>query len=369
MIRLLHELHRSVLARAGHLPSEAVNHPRVELLGELRPELPAIPFRSALQDAVGVPAPEVHILQPKVDLYRLKDCWLAGYNAYLYPEPDQYFCPDNALDGLRTAKISRPIPSLARRIDRPVFHLAGNSVSRAHLVMEHLSRYQIAASRLPADTQVLIHRGQTRWQPPYLHAGGVRDLLESSFGTLFCKELYYVPIAGKSVFNLVGEPRHYLELRRNALAGLPLDRAPIFLSRKDAPDRRLLNEDRLFEIAASRIPGLRRITLSGMPFHEQLRAVAGAPVFISPHGQGTHLTLFCENTLSIQLVSGVADLANPFYECALLFDYFASIGGNQTLTCAAGSPTASHLDDWSYPEAHFDHVLTQALRAARPRIA
>jgi len=142
-----------------------------------------------------------------------------------------------------------------------------------------------------------------------------------------------------------------------------LQKRPVFISRGDAPRRRLINENRIFEISRRLLPDLERIHLEGYSFKEQLAAVAGAPVLIAPHGQGSHLALFAQETTSIQLVPGLPTLENPFFECALLFDFFASLGGESvTLSCASGEQQLRPNDDWYYPESKFEQEINLALR-------
>lgn len=352
------------MARLGKVPQMVFSHEKLELVGILRPEKDAIAFKSLFQETIGLPSKELFIGQPQVKLFKARNCWLSGFSAHIYPDKKSLLSLDEATRKCCLEKICRPMPILASEVVAPIFHMAGNSDSRAHHIMQQLSRYQIAAGYLPSNIAILIHAGQKRWQEDYLKL--VKDSVitkETCAGTLFCRELYYVPMASGPGLNLTGQPEHYLALRRRALHQRKLTRRPVFISRIDAPDRRLANEERIFAIAREMIPNLERVSLTGHSFQEQLEQIAGAPLFISPHGQGTHLTLFCEKTVSLQLVPGIADLTNEFYECALLFDYFASLGGqNQTVTVASGIPLKSRRCDWVYPEEKFRKELGAVLR-------
>jgi capsular polysaccharide biosynthesis protein len=229
--------------------------------------------------------------------------------------------------------------------------------------MEHLSRYQIARRFLPVQTSVIVQSGQSSWWSPYLEIAGAKNkVLETIKGTIFSKEVYYVPLLSESITNLVGEPKHYLELRKNALSGKRIRKTPVFISRNDAPRRRLLNEDQLFKIAREKIPSIERISLDNLSFDDQIESISGATILISPHGQGSHISLFSKNTTSIQLVPGVASLKNPYFECALLYDYLASLGGySQTISCASGIESINSNDDWYYPEAKFEYEINKVI--------
>jgi hypothetical protein len=364
MLKVLHQSFRSLSAYIGLEPHLIQKHSKLRLVEVLRKKKSPIVFKSILQETLGLPVKELTIHQPEVKLYKLKDTWLAGPSGFIYPDPNHLLSLDNATCPASLRKVSRPLKLLASKVDEPIFHLAGNSNSRAHHVMQHLSRYQIAALALPAEVRPLIYNGQKHWQADYLAVAGCsRSALETSMGSLYCRDIYYVPVASGPGIQLTGEPHHYLDLRERALHGRTLQRRPVFLSRQDAPDRRLINEDSIYRVAQSLIPDIERVSLSGLNFKQQIERVAGAPILISPHGQGTHLTLFCEKTISIQLTPGVSELHNKFYECALLFDFFASIGNqNQTITLASEMPHTSALNDWSYPEKRFNRELSMVLQ-------
>lgn len=352
------------MARLGKMPHMVFSHEKLKLVCILRQEKDPITFKSSLQDKLGLTSKELFIGQPEVKLYRAKNCWVSGFSAHIYPDQNNLLTLEAATQQFSLKKVLRPIPFLAKEVVAPLFHMACNSDSRAHHVMQQISRYQISEEHLPTNIGILIHAGQKKWQEDYLKL--VKDSIvtvETCDGTLLCREIYYVPMPSGPGLNLTGQPEHYLKLRAKALHQLNLDRRPVFLTRSDAPDRRLANEDRIFGIAQEILPNLARVSLTGLSFREQLERVAGAPLFISPHGQGTHLSLFCERTISLQLVPGLTDLDNEFYKCALLFDYFASLGGkNQTVTVASGTPLESRCSDWVYPEDKFKKELAAVLK-------
>ncbi len=357
---VLHKIHNSISTTFGAPLQPAPRPPKPQLVRQLRPRLDDIIFCSQLQ-SLHSPCPNLVIRQPSVDLFCFRDCWVVGPQGYIFLNRRTPL----GQGGVDPQKMMRPLPKLSSREDAPLFYLAENSVSRAHAVMQHLSRYEIAREFLPRNTQVIVQKGQSEWHTPYLQATGAKiNCRETSFGTIQSSELYFVPLADEPITNLIGDPNHYLSLRHNALLGMHLKKKPVFISRGDAPRRRLVNENRIFEISRRLLPDLERICLEGYSFKEQLAAVAGAPVLIAPHGQGSHLALFTEKTTSIQLVPGLPTLENPFFECALLFDFFATLGGESiTLSCASGEQRLQQNDDWYYPESKFEHEINLALRS------
>jgi capsular polysaccharide biosynthesis protein len=113
---------------------------------------------------------------------------------------------------------------------------------------------------------------------------------------LFVKELVFPSPAqvGSSHYT-----RNPLLLRwfRSALAGqgvLPKAAGPqgrrLYVSRADAPVRRLANEDAL--LARLKPFGVEKLSLTGLPVREQLRILSEASVVIGPHGAGLTNVIF-----------------------------------------------------------------------------
>ena len=77
------------------------------------------------------------------------------------------------------------------------------------------------------------------------------------------------------------------------LAGRPRPASPQawLISRGDAPDRRLLDEDRLLDAFADL--GLQRAEFTGLGVDEQIAMMADASLVIAPHGAGITNTIYC----------------------------------------------------------------------------
>jgi capsular polysaccharide biosynthesis protein len=135
---------------------------------------------------------------------------------------------------------------------------------------------------------------------------------------------------------------------------------PIFLSRKDAPDRKLDNEDAIFSIARRFFPEMRRVTMSTLSLNEQIRLFQEAPVIIGPHSQPFRDILFSSNSLVIQLIQGFRDTSNEYYQWAQNYNYVGGIGKNLCL------PLFSEIEfntncDWIYPEDKFKKDMSQLI--------
>ena len=119
-------------------------------------------------------------------------------------------------------------------------------------------------------------------------------------------------------------PWIYEEIRKKFLHGLSIDpKLPqcIFISRKDAPDRKLINETAIFETAKKYFPELTCVELSGLSFEDQLELFKGAKLIIGPHGQSFRNVLFSNNALCIQLVQGMRTDTNEYRYWADNYSY------------------------------------------------
>lgn len=65
----------------------------------------------------------------------------------------------------------------------------------------------------------------------------------------------------------------------------------IFVSRKDAKRRRIVNEEEVWKMLRRR--GFKRVTLSGLSVRDQMRLFASAPAVVAPHGAGLSNLVFC----------------------------------------------------------------------------
>ncbi|MBI2344842.1 glycosyltransferase family 61 protein [Candidatus Dependentiae bacterium] len=80
----------------------------------------------------------------------------------------------------------------------------------------------------------------------------------------------------------------------------------VFISRKDAPFRKVINEDEVFE--KFKCHGFERYELSKLSVVEQIMLFHGAHIIISPQGTGLANSIFCTSqTKIIELFQGLCD--------------------------------------------------------------
>jgi len=89
------------------------------------------------------------------------------------------------------------------------------------------------------------------------------------------------------------------KLRANAARLLPDKKGPerLYLGRKAAAHRRVVNEDQVWECLASR--GFVQLDLSGVSAAEQVQAIASAELIVSVVGSGSPMTMCAPDTSSI----------------------------------------------------------------------
>jgi len=161
---------------------------------------------------------------------------------------------------------------------------------------------------------------------------------------------------------IVGTDRFRPELLRAVRSALARPVAKpwrrVFISRKGATRRRLLNEGEVWPLL--RGAGFERVRMEGLDFEAQVQLMAETQVLLAPHGAGLTNMLFC--SAGTQIVE-LADLSFPnpnFYALA------AALGHDYWLVSAAAHGDCHPLDqDLSVSPADLTAVLEAiALRLA-----
>ena len=130
----------------------------------------------------------------------------------------------------------------------------------------------------------------------------------------------------------------------------------LFLSRKDAPNRLLLNESEAVAQFEKTFGNIRVIELSKTPLDQQVSLISEAPVVISPLGQALTVSLFAKDSVFINLDAGVGP--NPWGDA---FRDVANICGNQALSLH--SQTACTKDgSFIFPPEDLNQMLIKVKR-------
>ena len=310
---------------------------------------------------------QFNYVHPETHFYVLKDVWVVGSDAHVFFEPEQLFSICSSLQGIEERKIRRPMPYLAEVIEEPVFILASRAPgNRGHFLVEHLARLTASNNAIQqmGGCKFLVTPGHRKWQLPYLKKMGIPDssVIEAGIGSTFCKKAFYVPTLCNGKIATVSREPYYQYLRKRFISDTqPSEQGfPIFLTRKDAPDRKLVNEDAIFSIAKKFFPGIKSVALSILSFDEQLSLFQRASVIIGPHSQSFRNVLFSSNALVVQLLQGVRKTSNEYYIWAQNYNYIGNIGNNLCLPLFSEIPFNTN-NDWTYPEDKFEQEMSKLI--------
>jgi capsular polysaccharide biosynthesis protein len=287
-------------------------------------------------------------------LYRFADVCVTGAEATMFTGRHTLLRLDSSQSEISSRKIRRPISWLSRHVGGPILLLGGRgAVNRGHFLCEHLPRLLLAREHLGADylLKILLTPGHAAWQTEYLIRLGEdpANLVEGSLGTVFCPDVWFVPnLSPESTMELY-DSGVYREIARRFKRGLPPRRAErsLFITRKDAPSRRLLNEDEVFAVLRGVYPDLERVSLSGMSLAEQIAMFADAKLVVGAHSQAFRNVLYCAAALMIQLVPGIRSPDNEYAPWATNYERLGLLHGNRCLSLYAGRPWRG--GDWMFP--------------------
>lgn len=299
---------------------------------------------------------------PVVELFRLRNVWLTGDQGQVFLKDGSLFAPWMLPYSLDKLKISRPLKLGATRLKGPVFHLTGrNHDNRGHFMLQHLPRLMAARDYLRSlpDYRLLVAPGHSRWQARYIAWAGLdpSKIIEGTRGTMQVDDLIFVPnLYGKSS---LCPPQFYTELA-DCAAKYPVKDGPgrpLFVTRRDAPDKQLLNEERIVKILRSKVGPVDVIRLGEHSLPDQIGMFRAASLVIGPIGQGLCNVLFCRKSLFVMLVPGTT--THQIYSSAHGAQ-LARMCGNPAISFLSGESVASR-GDWAFPEDRFIMLLDRLL--------
>jgi hypothetical protein len=285
-----------------------------------------------------------------VQRYQFSDVDVVGDQGFIYPTANTVVSVCETMRRISPRGLRRPMRFLRRKAQGSLFHLTGNNHnSHGHFVMQHLPRLMAVRERLldEPETKLLLAPGHSRWQQFYLGklGFGPERLLECTRGTLRCEELEYVPFYYSRATN-VHEANCNRALRDLFLKEIP-ESAPrdLFLSRRIAPHRVLLNEDQVYDECKKLWPRLERVELSDYDSEEQLRLFAPARVVIGPFGQSLTNLVYTREPLAMVLFASdtIAGFCTAFRNLAL------QMGGKGVVLSAGMKEDYRPKTDWIFP--------------------
>lgn len=295
----------------------------------------------------------------------VRDALVTGSEAFVYIDTRTRLLTDLSHAATEDRKIRRPMPWLARRVRGDAFHISGRGTgNRAHFIVEHLPRLVLARHALGPDLRlrVLLTIDHDGWQREFLEL--LRDPnwegVPGHRGTLRCERLVYAPNLSATPVVELAEPWVYLAIRDAMRPRPATGRRALFFSRRDAPGRRLVNEDTVIDVCRRHWPDIEAVQLDGRSVREQIELAESARAIVGPHGQAFHLSLFCRDALVVQLVSGTRTRENPYAAWATNFERLGMTGGNRCVSLYSGD--AGGAGDWSFAAERLDAALERVAR-------
>lgn len=183
-------------------------------------------------------------------------------------------------------------------------------------------------SETGVEPTIIVPGNLTAWMEESLRLVGYGDWIEWTNDRVQVDRLI-VPTAphdagaSDSAQGHVHSPVAYNWIRNRVLENIAFDAISdyecenILISRRDAPTRRIVNEDAVYSALADR--GFERYVLSELSFAEQVTLFASANAVVAPHGAGLTNMLYGDNLGVVELFG---DYVNPcYFTMAQLLDF------------------------------------------------
>lgn len=293
---------------------------------------------------------------PKVSIYHLKDIFIVGRESSIFTKPHTLLRLDSSMDGATKRKIRRPIGFMARRIEGPVLSLGSRYTdNHFHFLFEHLPLILLAREHIGQNAKltILITPKQAWWQTEYLVRLGEKpeNIIELNSGTMQCEDAWMMPNIDLIDRKLPYEANLYREIALRFKKEITPKRKnrSLFITRKDAPRRRLQNEDDVFAELQKTFPDIERIALSRISLQEQITLFSEASFVMGPAGQASRNILFCENAVWVELVPGHRNHINIYHEWTPTVIHLGEIHGNRHLSLHTEEHYSQDESDWFFP--------------------
>jgi capsular polysaccharide biosynthesis protein len=182
-----------------------------------------------------------------------------------------------------------------------------------HWLHDVLPRLYTALPKLPKGTKFIINAGPKRFQIDSLAALGIRPgdlLLQNPSEEKTIERLWFASPLGHSTFTAADTLRAVGQRLRDAL-GAPSKpaREKIYISRRKATSRRVLNEDNIVPVLET--AGFKVLVAEEMDLRDQTQAFARARCVLGPHGAGLINMIFCNEATRVGEIIAIPD--NPCY--------------------------------------------------------
>lgn len=179
----------------------------------------------------------------------------------------------------------------AKRLDGFTFHGGIAHTGFGHVLLEGFSTFWPFAMIRQFCKHVLVGRSMPKYEP-FLTTMGVHAPIRTKVPFL-CDNL--ILPRQSFILDRYVSPRYFdivRTVREAVLSKGRQDPQPVYLSRRRASKRRLLNEAEIEEIFRAR--GFRIVEPETLPFADQIRLMAAAPVIAGPAGSALYNAVFAK---------------------------------------------------------------------------
>jgi hypothetical protein len=307
----------------------------------------------------------IDIVYPAAVSLNIDNVYITGDCGFVFVNK-KYYISDKS-EGLFTEvrKIRHPIPSLADSIKGTVFHLSGaNFENHGHFLTQFLPRVLLKKDLFEAsgEMKVMIAPNVKKWQSRYLNFLGIdqAQYVTSSVGTVNCEKMIYIPFFHGD--NSLVPGKYYRELRQY-FSPQPINKKykAIFLTRKHAPDRSIINEEEVIkEIEEVLGDKVLTVDLSILTLKEQIHLANSSEFIIGAQGQALAIQLFAHNAKVV--VIDVDSSKSLSRDWAKSYRDLAIHLGHSAIRLYAPASTTKRRD-WVYPINVFREEFSRAVES------
>jgi hypothetical protein len=231
-----------------------------------------------------------------------------------------------------------------------------------HWMVEALPRMAVLGAFAKVLDGLFVPSPLERYHKESLRALGIdaAKLIPLDVHSHYAPEHLFVPRA----FAMYNPPRWlapwyksvYLDSRAATAVGAFSKR--IYISRGDAPARRVANESEVVDLLERR--GFEPVQLSAHSFEEQARIFNQAGIVVAPHGAGLSHIVFCEPNAAI------VDIMPPRWMAPCFMALASSVGCRYRHLVAEEVPTQAppdaQRDDIGVPIAELEQLVEELIR-------
>ncbi len=368
----MHDLYACIALRCRHHATEVETQDILGVQSFVVQKSGEAELRHPLEEAIyGSAYSSSRISWPEIKCYQMPMVLLAGEEGAVYISENRRLSSSSSVWSSVDRKIRRPISILSRFHNGPLIHLIGkNHDNRAHFLLEHLPRYfATRKTRKIKDAKVLVASRFIKWQSDFLELLGenTESLVEVSFGTIRTQDLFFTPFLAtngqycdpKIFQEMISQMQGSIvskEMGQNIQSTSNQSRV-LWISRRDAPDRQLNNEEALVEISRRILGQVEVVHLSSLPLHAQISKIQNSDIIIGAQGQGIANAVFVRGKIVIILDQGTISVSNGSW--GEKFRDMAEMSGNLAFRLFSGSSAKSSTGNWNFPEIGFSVALDQ----------